>query len=390
MKENQKKLNDKNKEYELIIKQKEEELINKKEMQLKKGIKNVTFTIIGNSCYINAVLHCLIQTKKLTKYFLNGKDKNSNKEIDIGNKNSFYQAYLELIKTIYEEKVKKIFNLENFLVKLENINPLFKKGESGDCKDFLIFILNQLHKELKKANIIKTRNIKNAYNQYDKKIVFDYFLCDFENQLSIISDLFFGWIENTNECCNCKTFFNSRGLDNPICYNYGIFAYLIFPLEQIEKTKNNKMKKNNIGIYDCFNFYQNNKFFTGDNKNYCNCCKKLCDSIYNSRIYISPNILIIILERNKNNINQIKLEFYENIDISQYILQKEKPQIIYNLYAVITYIVINNKAFFIASCKSSIDEKWYRYKDDKIIPIEDFLKEIIDFGTPYILFYQKV
>ena len=29
------------------------------------------------------------------------------------------------------------------------MNSLFKKGEAGDSKDFIIFILEQIHKELK-------------------------------------------------------------------------------------------------------------------------------------------------------------------------------------------------------------------------------------------------
>jgi len=33
---------------------------------------------------------------------------------------------------------------------VEKMNPLFKQGQVGDSKDFIIFILEQLHKELKK------------------------------------------------------------------------------------------------------------------------------------------------------------------------------------------------------------------------------------------------
>ena len=42
-----------------------------------------------------------------------------------------------------------------------------------------------------------------------------------------------------------------------------------------------------------------------------------------------------------------------------------------------------------AACKSPIDNKWYRYNDAFVSPITNIQKEIIEFGTPYILFYQK-
>ena len=66
------------------------------------------------------------------------------------------------------------------------------------------------------------------------------------------------------------------------------------------------------------------------------------------------------------------------------------PQIIYNLYGVITHIGQSGpNAHFVASCKSPVDKRWYRYNDSLVSQINDVQKEIIDFGTPYILFYQK-
>jgi len=86
----------------------------------------------------------------------------------------------------------------------------------------------------------------------------------------------------------------------------------------------------------------------------------------------------------------VKLFFDEIIDITDFVLQKEKCKIIYNLYGVITHIGESGpNAHFIASCKSPIDNKWYRYNDSIVNPIENLQKEIIDFGTPYILSYHK-
>ena len=120
------------------------------------------------------------------------------------------------------------------------------------------------------------------------------------------------------------------------------------------------------------------------------CISKLFNSIYTSKIFVSPNILIIILNRGKGNIYDIKLNFTESIDITQFVLQKDKPQIIYNLYGVITHIGQSGpNAHFVASCKSPVDYRWYRFNDSIVNPINNLQKEVIEFGTPYILFYQK-
>ena len=225
-------------------------------------------------------------------------------------------------------------------------------------------------------------------------------MAEFSKECSILSDLFFGINETTNICLNCKNYYESKKLSYPICYNYGIFNCLIFPLEEVKNMKNNLLKNNNqininidnnrVTIYDCFYYNQKSDLFTGENKNYCNVCKKLWDSIYTSRIFSSPNILILILNRGKGNIFNVKLDFNEVIDITQFVIQKDKPQLIYSLYGVITHIGESGpNAHFMASCRSPVDNKWYRYNDAMVNPINNIQKEIIDFGTPYILFYQK-
>jgi len=66
------------------------------------------------------------------------------------------------------------------------------------------------------------------------------------------------------------------------------------------------------------------------------------------------------------------------------------PQIGYYLYGVITHIGQSGpNVNFVASCKSPVDHKWYRYNNTNVNPITDIQKEVIYFGTPYILFYQK-
>ena len=151
------------------------------------------------------------------------------------------------------------------------------------------------------------------------------------------------------------------------------------------------MQNNSVNIYDCFFYNQKSDLFSGENQNYCNICKQLCNSVYTSKIFTSPKILVLILNRGKDNIYNVKLEFSEIIDITQFVLRRDIPQMIYSLYGVITHIGQSGpSAHFVASCKSSVDNKWYRYNDSMVYSINNFQKEVIELGTPYILFYQKL
>ena len=362
---------------------------------------------IGATCFMNSTLQCLSQTKKLTNYFLDEKHRNKiqNNNIFLLNPNDYQLSpvYLELIENLWNDKGPSYYAPYNFMNRVNNMNPLFKKGEAGDAKDFIIFVLEQMHKELKKSlNNMNNINEAQPLNQYDKNNTFINFFNEFTRETSVLSDLFFGFNETTNICLNCKNYFNARNTPNPICYNYGIFNVLIFPLEEVKNLKNYQNMNNFQNFYqgptdivnidDCFIYNQKTDLFTGENKNYCNICKQLSDSYYTSRIFVSPNILILILNRGKGNIYKVKMDFTETIDITNYVLQREKigDRLIYNLYGVITHIGESGpNAHFVASCKSPVDGFWYRFNDARVDPIKDFKSEIYDFYSPYILFYEN-
>ena len=131
-------------------------------------------------------------------------------------------------------------------------------------------------------------------NEYEKNKVFNHFYIEFQNECSIISDIFFGINEITNICLNCKN--NSKGSNNPIIYNYEIFNSIIFSLEEIKKYY--QIDKD-ISLNDCFSYIQKGELLNEENQLKCKICKQKCDFIYNSKIYKSPNVLIIILEEVK-------------------------------------------------------------------------------------------
>ena len=338
---------------------------------------------------MNSTLQCLSQTKQLTNFFLNQKNNDIifNNNIALKNINDLQLSpvFRDLIIKLWDKNGDKSFSPNEFRIKVEQLNPLFEQGQAGDSKDFIIFILEQLHKELKRPNKNKKNINKAPLNQYDKNNAFNHFFDEFQNELSIISDVFFGFNETTNECLNCKNIYNSQGnYNNPICYNYGIFNCIIFPLEEVKNYKmqlqNFQINQNNrVTIYECFFYYQKTELFTGDNKNYCNVCKQLFDSNYTTKIFSAPTVLVIILNRGKGNIYDVKLDFSETIDITQFVLKKDKSNIIYNLYGVITHLGKSGPdAHFIASCKSPVDNKWYKYNDAFVTPVNNIQKEVVE------------
>ena len=345
---------------------------------------------------MNATLQCLSQTADLTNYFLDEQrslNQIMNNNIAKQNRNSLQLSpvYLELVKNLWNKNnIKGFYQPKKFMETIEEMNPLFKLGQAGDSKDFILFIFEQFHKELtiKKNNNSSDNNP--VINQYDQKTAFKFFLEDFKNKTSIISDIFYGIQETNNICLNCKKFFSRQGKEYPICYNYQIFNCLIFPLDEVRKYRyNNNNRINAVTIEDCFYYNQKMDLFTGLNKNYCNICKQTCNSNYITKIYSAPDTLVLILNRGKNNCFNIKLNFKETLDITDFVSVKSS-KLIYNLYGVIThYGESGPSAHFLAFCKSPINQKWYRYNDAMVSDVHNLQKDVIEFGNPYILFYKQ-
>ena len=147
---------------------------------------------------------------------------------------------------------------------------------------------------------------------------------------------------------------------------------------------------NSVNIYECFEYNQKIENFTGENSMYCNFCNKQLPAYYQTTLYSSPQILVIILNRGKGIQFKVKLEFSEDLDLMNFVKCKDASGLKYKLIGVVTHMGESGASgHFIAYCKSPIDKEWYRYNDDLVSKVLNFKKEIIDYAMPYILFFQK-
>jgi ubiquitin C-terminal hydrolase len=361
----------------------------------------------------------------MTEYFLN----QEHKDLIINGLNNSNQSGLRLAKEYYNV-VYNLWNIDGqkfyeprmFKHVLGSLNNLFKKMEASDAKDMIVFFLEQIHKEINRVKPPEINTTNFAINQYNREEMLNHFFNEFKiNNKSIISDNFFIITETTQKCQNCK----NHNTPNYICYNYNIQNCFIFPLEEVRKYRdsrlmNQQMNQMNqmmmgmmgmnmnmninmnypqintsgkvVSLEDCFEFNQKEELMFGENRIYCNLCRQNAESLYGNKILVLPNILIMILNRGKDNIYDIDLPFKEEINLTNYVLNA-KEQYIYNIYGVITHLGPSGESgHFIASCKSPIDNdnnKWYKYNDAMVSKINDFNKEVVQMKTPYILFYQR-
>ena len=357
--------------------------------------KRIGLINLGNSCYINTVLQCLFRIPEIVQYFL---------------KNSFnpFQYPLSFALNYFVQALYQPLNNNDNTTKYNpiyicnivfSLNNNFSPTLPNDAKDFLIFVLGILHQELNKPEKFSYYNIIK-----DSDPLSNFFRYFASNYRSIISDMF-NWTNQVKRTCSrCKS----------QIFSYQTFPYLILDLEKTRRekyekhkqTKYSAAKQNNnninniekwfneyysekeniaIDLIDCIQYYYEYKNFFDF---ICPFCGVFCNQISTNRIYTSPNIFVLILNRGKNNIYSVKMSYPPILEIDKYIEKKVGPHR-YELIGVITHLGLSGpNGHFIAYAKSPIDEKWYQYNDEKVKEADNF--SIYNDGIAYILFYRGI
>ena len=353
------------------------------------GLKN-----IGATCYMNATLQCFSHIEKFVNFF---KYNNQAKNISNTKKDTLTYSFKLLIDNLwpdnFEKKNVKYYSPEEFKNKISNMNPLFEGIQANDAKDLVNFIILTLHIELNKINKKPNKNNSIILDQRDQRQMFNFFSINFiENNQSIISDLFYGINCNVTKCSMC----------NNSLYNYQTYFFIVFPLEEVRKFKNNNqfsfynsmfninMSNNVVNIYDCFDYDRRPNIMNGQNSIYCNFCKANCSAMMATYLTTGPEILILLLNRGKGIQFNVKIDFGEYLNLYNYIEMKNTG-FNYKLIGVIThYGESSMSGHFIAYCRDPITSLWHKYNDSIVSDVNNFQYEVINVGMPYLLFYQKI
>ena len=338
-----------------------------------KGLAN-----IGATCYMNATLQCLAHIQRLTHHLLNSENK---KKIFFNTiKYKLSSAYLTVLENLWQNKNINYYSPNQFKDVISEMNNLFAGIQANDSKDLVLFILETMHKELniEKNNINpQSNNVDDSKLQYNYELTFKNFLQFFkENYNSIISNLFYAMFNSAMTCQNCNI-----AINNVQCYNL-----LIFPLQRVKEFK---MKSDNaVDLFDCFDYYQRPDYIGGKSF-YCNNCRNMVDNVNITKLLYGPKILIINLNRGKGLEFDVKINFPEYIDITNYVYYKDNMPTFYELIGIVTHFGPSSMGgHFIAFCKSFGDQKWYKYNDAMVDPSS--FEEAKNTGVPYILFYSYI
>ena len=309
----------------------------------------------GGICYMNAILQCFSNIEELSKFFLNKFKISKNDQ-----HKRLSNEYCKVIQNLWNRKKNgKLYSPLSFKKVIYELNPSFSLVTGNGPIDLINFLLERLQQELNVAGNNNNIN-KNLLNKFN------------------ITNLFYGVIETKTQCTNCCR----------IKYNFQIFTYLDFPLQQVNQYCFQTGKRMNfflgipyVDLYECFEHYQSLINMTGINQIYCSECGRACNALYGTFLFSMPNYLIINLNRTNCG---ICVNFPETLKLHNYVIKKE----INTIFNLISVICRTDSGNFIAYCRHHTDHNWYKYNDANVAKCLN-PKEYLN-GTPYILFYKVV
>jgi len=390
--------------YELISLEVEEEVLTFPKKIVKK---------IEKSSYIIATMQSLSQIIPFSNYFLSGKFDSLLNKMMTSTEDGIYHGIAKDFKAyIYNLwKSKETYTPKDFMKKIRKITEKndikFSLNKEVDPTIFYNYIMNELNQELKGYDsrihngYLKKLERINSLNQLQINFKKNYSL--YASQPSIVSTLFFSYIEIATFCGGCKK------------YEKVINKYISsIPIEVDEFILYQKSKGNSVSkIY--FDDYLNHYFeFIDTEPGICELEKssKKFQKSTKIRLLEIPNFLVITInwgefinekgfKCKKGEIKPLynSIENYEIIEIKKEYFNDEyaynnednkiEGPIKYKLLSIVDYF--QEKNIFLSKYKIKEEgkkDKWYVSWCNSIgKEKENFID---DFSTPCLLFYEKI
>ena len=318
---------------------------------------------LGNCCYLNALLQCFFYIPELTINFIKEYEKNPRLR-----NSEFSSGYYDFITTYLSSNCDS-FPPQKFKDALINSNSIFSSSNGHDSKDVLFEIINNLQNELLDNNNGEELDL-GSVDPKNESEAYTFCIKEYKQDFNLISEIF-NWIHKTEKYCkNCKTKFYDFINDN----------LFIFNLRTIYETLN-KRSNESINLINCFKFFRDSE---KESSFYCLNCEDEMDGIIEHKLCSLPNIIIIFLERDKNDPNyNIKID--EEIDLREfYDIKYNYPAIGSTIYTLIGVTILYS-FHTIALCKH-FNGNYYLFNDTNCS--KSSIKRIKN-EVPYLVFYKK-
>ncbi|KAL8150318.1 hypothetical protein V2J09_020126 [Rumex salicifolius] len=174
---------------------------------------------LGNTCFMNSALQCLVHTPLLVEYFLGDYFTEINKKNPLGMQGELAIAFGDLLRSMWSSGRTAIAP-RVFKGKVARFAPQFSGYNQHDSQELLAFLLDGLHEDLNRVKQKPYIEIKDSDGRPDQEYADECWRIHKARNDSIIVDTCQGQYKSTLVCPTC----------NKVSITFDPFMYLSLPL----------------------------------------------------------------------------------------------------------------------------------------------------------------
>mmetsp|Transcript_23517 Transcript_23517/g.76630 ORF Transcript_23517/g.76630 Transcript_23517/m.76630 type:complete len:445 (-) Transcript_23517:1176-2510(-) len=327
---------------------------------------------LGNTCFLNACIQCLAAVPPFRDFFL------SNHHIfrlDTGSsmRGTLALSFGELLHKIWQGEPYSSVSAAILKDRVSKFAPQFTGCRQHDSQEFLRFLLDGLHEDLKTSDNDEMRQfmeVRMAHDQVASKYnesmpAMEMYCLD---NLSCVTAAFGGQLVSQIECRTCSH--QSR------CYDPFLDISLPIPSPSQFKEGQEQAHRPRCHLTDCFNLFTEKEVLEGENMYSCpNCNSRSCATKQLKFVSLPPILVLHIKRFSYTEVSREKLvtslEFPKaGLDLSPFAVEtgsgeREYPPI-YDLKSVALHVGGMAGGHYHALCLNSENNCWYDFNDSRV------------------------
>ncbi|KAK4262966.1 hypothetical protein QN277_028451 [Acacia crassicarpa] len=174
---------------------------------------------LGNTCFMNSALQCLVHTPPLANYFLQDYSEEINVDNPLGMHGELALAFGELLRKLWSSGRTAVAP-RAFKGKLGRFAPQFSGYNQHDSQELLAFLLDGLHEDLNRVKQKPYIETKDSDGRPDEEVAYECWKNHIARNDSLIVDVCQGQYKSTLVCPVC----------GKISITFDPFMYLSLPL----------------------------------------------------------------------------------------------------------------------------------------------------------------
>ncbi|KAM7537582.1 hypothetical protein Aperf_G00000074937 [Anoplocephala perfoliata] len=324
---------------------------------LRRGLVNM-----GNTCYMNSTLQCLLHTPVLWNYFM---------QMDPSQKDPLVNCFSNFVQLMSDcQQYAAAFSPIKLKACFEFLHPMFAGGKQQDSQEFLILLLDSLHEALK-SKPCKIAPMALSENVPVSELAIQSWNINRARDDSIILDWFNGQLRSNVKCHTCGR----------VSDTFDEFMYLSVPVPE----------RNPSDLMECIRQFFKPETLVGGSQWLCPQCKAPREAMKTFDIWRFPEYLIIHFKRFYCSGVCLKIENLvtfplSGLDLSKFTKNTEPTNCKYDLYGVINHYGHVDSGHYVAFCYDSVDKKWFNFDDSRVAELSP---SRIQTASAYVLFYRR-